>query len=74
MERIACYEEGTSKILFYNPENGQMNESVLEVKPNPIKCNITTVVKDSNNFVNIEAQEQFINRKTMILDIYFIKD
>ena len=74
MDRIACFEEGTNKILFLNVETGIMNEQALEVKPKPIKCQITTIVKDSNNYANIEAQEQFINRKTMILDIYFIKD
>jgi hypothetical protein len=32
------------------------------------------VIKDQNNHINIETHESVINRKTMILDIHFIKD
>lgn len=57
MDRIACFEEGTNKILFYNMENGQMNDSYLEVKPNPIKFQNTMIVKDQNNNIQLETQD-----------------
>lgn len=74
MDRLACFEEGTNKVLFYSMDTGLMNESVLEVKPKPLKSQITMVIKDQNNHINIETHESVINRKTMILDIHFIKD
>ena len=74
MDRLACFEEGTNKVLFYCLETGFMNDLPLEVKPKPLKSQMTMVIKDQNNHINIETQESVINRKTMILDIHFIKD
>lgn len=74
MDRMACFEEGTNKVLFYNLEDGQMNTLPLEVKPKPLKSKMTMIIKDQNNNINIETNESVINRKTMILDILYIKD
>lgn len=37
MDRLACFEEGTNKVLFYCMETGSMNALPLEVKPKPLK-------------------------------------
>jgi hypothetical protein len=46
MDRVACFEEGTNKVLFYNLEDGQMNNLPLEVKPKPLKSKMTMIIKD----------------------------
>ena len=46
MDRVACFEEGTNKVLFYCMETGMMNDNPLEVKPKPLKSLITMVMKD----------------------------
>tara|TARA_B110000503_G_C6936519_1_gene325058 strand:- start:162 stop:302 length:141 start_codon:yes stop_codon:yes gene_type:complete len=46
MERLACFEEGSNIVHFYNLEDGTMNDMPLEVKPKPLKSKMTMVIKD----------------------------
>jgi hypothetical protein len=46
MERLACFEEGSNIVNFYNLEDGTMNELTLVVKPKPLEIKTTIVKKD----------------------------
>ena len=39
------FEEGSSEVIFVNPETGAINNKNLEVKPKPIPVEISKVVK-----------------------------
>ena len=41
MERLACFEEGTNIVHFYNLDDGTMNAIPLEVKPKPLTSETT---------------------------------
>ena len=74
MDRLALYEEGSDQIMFMNPENGIMNIKTLKVVPKSLFVTTSTVKKDDEGLIHVETKKNYIDLKTMILDILFIPD
>ncbi|KAL4503262.1 hypothetical protein ABPG72_000868 [Tetrahymena utriculariae] len=74
IDRLALYEEGSAEILFMNPETGVMNNKTLKVVPKSLFVTSSTVKKDEEGLIHVETKKNFIDLKTMILDILYIPD
>ncbi|EGR33574.1 hypothetical protein IMG5_048910 [Ichthyophthirius multifiliis] len=74
IDRLALYEEGSDEIIFMNPENGIINNKTLKVIPKSLFVTTSTVKKDEEGLIHVETKKNFIDLKTMILDILYIPD
>ena len=74
IDRIAFYQEGSDKIYFMNHESGILNSKELTIIPEPLKVELSSVKKEQDGTIKIEKKEAVIDRKTIILDMLYIKD
>lgn len=74
IDRLAVYEEGSAEILFMNPETGVMNSKFLKVVPKSLFVTSSTVKKDEEGLIHVETKKNYIDLKTMILDMLYISD
>jgi hypothetical protein len=57
-----------------NPESGVMNNKTLKVVPKSLFVTSSTVKKDEEGLIHVETKKNYIDLKTMILDILYISD
>ena len=79
IDRIVFFEEGSDTINLMNHETGTLNLKGLTVTPKPLTVEITSVRRENegrrnDGSITIEKKETVIERKTMILDMLYIKD
>jgi len=74
IDRVAFYQEGSDKIYFMNHESGILNSKELTIIPKPLSVELSSVKKEQDGTIKIEKKEAVIDRKTIILDMYYIKD
>lgn len=67
------FEEGSSEVMFMNPDTGAMNHKNLKVHPKSLIVKMSTVKKEEGEIV-IEKKENIIDQKTSLLDILYIPD
>lgn len=74
IDRLALYEESSAEILFMHPDSGVMNTKTLKVVPKSLFVTSSTSKKDEEGLIHVETKKNFIDLKTMILDILYIPD
>ena len=74
IDLVAFYQEGSDKIYFMNHESGILNSKELTIIPKPLSVELSSVKKEQDGTIKIEKKEAVIDRKTIILDMYYIKD
>lgn len=60
IERLAMFEEGSSEVIFMNPDTGVMNQKNLKVHPKSLIVKMSTVKKEEGEII-IEKKENIID-------------
>ena len=74
IDRVAFYEEGSDKVYLMNHETGEVNKKFLSVEARPQRVMISSLKKEKDGEVKIVKEEKLIHKKTMILDMIYIKE
>lgn len=74
IDRLAFYQEGSDEIYFMNHDSGVLNSKKLVIVPKPLSVELSSVKKEADGTIKIEKKEAVIDRKTIILDMLYIKD